>query len=840
MIAGVDTATGLSSNEANRLLTETGPNRLRQIRRRTFWQTLIDEIREPLILLLIFTGVMYAIWGRPIDAITIFLVITTLTLVEIMNERRALNAIEALNKLSEPTASVLRSGQRIEVPADRLVPGDIIAIEAGRYVSADARLVKTYGMAINESALTGESMPVDKEADSVLANETALAERSNMVYAGTIVTRGRGVAVVIATGSSTELGRLAAAASAVKSPRTPLQKAMRELSRSLVWLALGFSVLVPVLGIVIAHQPVQLMLLSGLSLAYATIPEEMPIIVTMVLALGAWRLSKRGAIIRNLSAIETLGAVTVIATDKTGTLTENQMRLERIYPDAWSSAVLHIGAVCNDASLDPLGRARGDPIDLALIKAATSAGLDVNGLCDADPLVNEFTFDNARKRMSVVFAREDSLWVGVKGAPEAILSQCAMDSIEQRAVLDAVAQMARDGLRVLAFAERTIPAEQAHLLASSHGLTQDEAETGLSFVGVAGFADPPRADAAAAVAAASAAGIRVLMITGDHPLTAQNVARAVGIPVGATVVTGASIDQASAEDFSQVVKTTTIFARTTPENKLKIVQALHTQGNVVAVTGDGVNDAPALAAADVGVAMGETGTDVARQSAGIVLKDDSFATLIHAVAEGRVMYENLRKTVRYYLACKVALVSITLLPVLLGVPMPFAPIQIILLELFMDLAASAAFVTDTPEPGLMDRPPRDPARPFMDRNMYATIFSGAFGLFAAVTAVYLLAWYGGSGLGLAQTAAFATWVIGHMLLALNLRSDRLSVFRLSLRANPFMLAWALSAVAFILLVIYVPALNDVIGTQPLAPVHWVAVVIAAILGTFWNELRKLS
>ncbi|MCL4505181.1 MAG: HAD-IC family P-type ATPase, partial [Chloroflexi bacterium] len=609
IIAGVDTATGLSSNEANRLLNEVGPNRLREVRRKSLFAAIVDELREPLILLLLFTGVLYGVWGRPVDALTIFFVIVTLALVEVMNERRAVNAIAALRQMSEPTTPVLRSSQRIEAPAERIVPGDVIALEAGRLVSADARLVQSYGLAADESALTGESVPAEKDADQVLPDECPLSERSNMVYAGSAVVRGRGLAVVVATGMATELGHTAQLAREARPGRTPLQKAMRQLSKSLVWLALGFSVLVPLLGVLIGRQPLQQMVLTGLSLAFATIPEEMPIIITMVLALGAYRLSRQNAIVKKLQAVENLGAVTVIATDKTGTLTENRMALSRCYPEAWSNAILHIGAVCNDASLDLLGRGKGDPLDLALIRAAKDAGLDPDALCRADPLRTEFTFDSRRKRMSVVYRRDEALWVGVKGSVEAVLERCDIDTAGSAVAMLAADAMARDGLRVIAFAEKTIPGGS---LGHAQLPTQEQAESHLEFVGLAGFHDPPRPEARAAIAAGNAAGIRTLMVTGDHPLTAMSIARAIGIDTNGPALTGADLDALPPAEWPAALARASVFARTTPEHKLRLVEALRGQSQVVAVTGDGVNDAPALAAADIGIAMGATGTDVAR------------------------------------------------------------------------------------------------------------------------------------------------------------------------------------------------------------------------------------
>ncbi len=832
----VDSAIGLTEVDARQRLTHYGANRLRQEKHEPIWEIFLEEIREPMVLLLLCTGVLYAIWGELSDTLTIFFVILTLTVVEVVNERRASNAIAALSQLAEPTTLVRRNGQAVELSAEQVVPGDVILLKAGRRIPADARLIEAYGLAIDESALTGESVPAEKEADIMVAEQAALAERRNLVFAGTSIARGRGVAIVVATGMSAELGRIADLAHEVEPPRTPLQKAMSNLSKSLVWLALGFSVIVPSLGVVLSGQPLQQMLLTGLSLAFATIPEEMPIIITMVLALGAYRLSKQRAIVKRLQAVETLGAVTVIATDKTGTLTENRMEVSRFCPDAMRSKLLEIGVLCNDATEN----GQGDPLEVALLQATHETGLDVQALRQVYPLLDEFTFDNARKRMSVVYQREGGKWVSVKGAPESVLAlskyqmngtgRQPLTEVDRQSTLAEAAQMAGEGLRVIAFAEKTDRVDR---------LSQEQAESDLTFVGLVGFADPPRPEVKQSIIACQSAGIRPIMITGDHPLTAKAIAHEVGLDGNGRVLTGPELDALSDDALVQTLGQVSLYARTTPEHKLRIVRALHRRGEVVAVTGDGINDAPALAAADIGVAMGETGTDVAREAAAMVLADDNFATIVCAIEEGRILFENLKKGVRYYLTCKVALVTATLLPVLLRVPVPFAPVQIILMELFMDLAAAATFVAEPAESGLMQRPPRDPKKPFMDRAMVSSIFTSATGLFGAVSVAYLVTWYGSADLIKAQTMAFVTWLLGHVLLALNMRSEHEPLFRLGLFSNRLMIMWGTATVIFGLIVTLVPGVRSALKLSPLSAGDWVLACGAALIGTFWIELRKL-
>ncbi len=840
LIRQTDVHTGLTTAEARHRLDTAGPNRLQAEEKEPFWEEFLEELREPLILLLVFTGILYIILGELGDGLTIFAVILLLNTIEVVNEQRAKKAISALQQMAEPVALAVRDGRVVELPVDEIVPGDVILLQAGRRVPADAKLVESYGLAVDESTLTGESVPVDKDAAAPVDENAPLAERLDRVYSGTLVTRGRGRAVVTGTGMATELGRVVGLARGVREPRTPLQEAMEEVSKSLVWLALGFSVVIPILGVLIAHQPFQTMLLTGLSLAFATIPEEMPIIITMVLGLGGYRLSREKAIVKHLKAVETLGAVTVIATDKTGTLTQNRMQVSELVPSENRLKILNCGVLCNDATLEGW-EAAGDPLEIALARAAQAAGMDEDSLQNANPRATEFTFDNARKRMSVVTADQgNGFRVWVKGAPESILAVSTrqrvsgeivpLDEPARAAVRAEVNGMAGRGLRTLAFAEKRATALPRDM---------EEAESELVFLGLAGLLDPPRPEVKDAIALMRRAGIRSLMVTGDHPLTARSIAEAVGLDGNGRVVTGSELDRMDERELERIVDEVSIFARTTPENKLRIVEALEQQGQRVLVTGDGVNDAPALAAADIGVAMGETGSDVAREAGDIVLADDNYTTIANAVREGRHLFANLKKGVRYYLTIKVALVSVMLLPVLLGIPAPFAPIQIILMELFMDLAAAAAFVSEPAEGDLMRQPPRNPRARFLDRAMVTGIFTNAFGLFAAVSAAYLLAWYGGATHVTAQTVAFSAWMIGHVLLAFNMRSEHQPILQLGLFSNRLMVLWALVTFAFIALATTIPFLQTYIKVTPLSTQEWGMIVALDVAGTFWIEVWKL-
>jgi P-type Ca2+ transporter type 2C len=849
-----DPTRGLDPAEATARLDRDGPNTLAARRQEPWWEEVLESLREPLQLLLVAVGVAYFLLGQVDDALTILAVILVVSAIEVFNELRAKRAIASLSSLGAPSGTVVRGGTPRRIPSADLVAGDLVLLGPGDRVPADLRLVESAALQIDESSLTGESVPVAKGATESPDPATELAERRTMAYSSTLVTAGKGRGVVIATGRATEVGRISSLAEESREAPTPLQRSMRELSSWLVWVALGFSVLVPVLGVVVAGLPLEDMLLTGLTLAFATIPEELPILITIVLGIGAYRLARRHAIVKRLRAAETLGAVSVVATDKTGTLTENQMRLQDVLvggdrltaSDLAANPVVErlmtAAVLANDAQISrSKGRVEfvGDPTDTALLRASSELGRDPQTTRDL-PDVAELPFDDERKRVSVVVQRGAERLVAMKGSPESVLEVCsdvlsasgstALDVESRQRLLSAAEAMAADGLRVLAVADRTLP----------DGVTIGDIaaiERDMTLLGLVGLEDPPRPEAAGAVRALRDAGVTVYMLTGDHPTTAMAIAERVGIRPS-TATRGRDLDQLSDTEFAQALETTRVFARITPEHKLRIVRALKARGAAVAVTGDGVNDAPALREATIGVAMGNVGTDVARESADLILADDNLATVTAAVEAGRVLYANLRKAVRFYLAAKVALVTASIVAVLLRLPVPFEPVQIILMELFMDVGASATFVAEPPEEDVMRQPPRDPRGTFFDRSMQLGIMAGGLSLAAVVLVSYLWATRSGAGTTTAQAAAFAAWMIGNIVLAAHMRAERTPLVPGALFSNRAYLVWALAAVLTVIVGFAIVPLSERFHLVPLSAETWVVLAATAVLLPSWWEVWK--
>jgi Ca2+-transporting ATPase len=850
--SGVNPEKGLSEQEAAQRLNTFGKNSLIEQKEIRFLDILKEEITEPMILLLIAVGVLYSIWGSLGDALTIIIVIVILVLVEVWNEYRAKRSISALRQIAPPTALVLRNGQPKEVETAYLVPGDILLLKVGQRVPADARLLESFGLEVDESSLTGESFPVAKDATVLLPTETKITEQKNMVFAGTIITKGRAKALVTATGINTELGRVVGIAKAAKEPKTKLQLGMKQLSKTLVWIALFFSILIPILSYLRGLQPnPEQAVLYGLSLAFVVIPEEMPIIITMVLGVGAYSLSKKHALVKRLRAAETLGSVTVIATDKTGTITENKMQIEHLYFDGAihqaedfkenEKAALKTALLASDAIRSIAGNmVLSNPMAQAILERLKQEGMDVQKFEKEWVLKDELSFDVIRKLASYVYQYGNSLVVLSSGAPENILANSSeillkgeetpITEANKQEVAAAISKMAKSGERLLAFGYHRLPT----------GATSDKEnlERNIVFTGVIGFIDPPRKEVKGAIRTCQEAGIRVIMITGDHPETAKAIASQVGIKSD-NALTGNDISRMDDEELKLALRQTFVFARVTPEDKLRLVRLLKENGEIVAVTGDGINDAPALKEAHIGIAMGIRGTDVAKETADMILTDDNFTTIETAVKEGRKLYGNLRKGVRYYLACKVALVLSFLLPIALGIPLPFSPIQIIVLELFMDLAASATFVAEPEEAGIMNKPPIDPEEKFMNRPMLNSIALGALSLFAAVSATFLFTWYQTQSLPHAQSVAFATWMLGHILLAFNFRSEREPLSKLGILSNKLMILWAAVVVVTLLVGTNLPFVADSLKITSLNAFDWLLVVVASVVATFWMELRKL-
>jgi Ca2+-transporting ATPase len=847
--SGVDPDKGLTDQDAAQRLTQHGKNILVEEQEIRFLGILREEITEPMILLLIAVGVLYSILGSLTDALTIIVIIIILVLAEVWNEYRAKRSISALRQLAPPTALVIRNSQPIEVQTAFLVPGDILLFKVGQRVPADARLLEAYGLEVDESSLTGESFPATKDAAAVLPSETRITDQTNMLFTGTVVTRGRAKALVVATGVNTELGRVAGITKAAKEPKTALQLSMKQLSKTLVWVALFFAILIPVLSYIRGLQPSPgEAVLYGLSLAFVVIPEELPIIITMVLGVGSYALSRKGAIVKRLRAAETLGTVTVIATDKTGTITENKMRIEHFYFDGTvrltgefkenEKAALKTALLASDAIRD--NAVLGNPMAQAILERLKQDGIDTQTLSKDWVLKDEISFDVKRKLATYLYQYGNSIIALSSGAPEKILENSSKillkgeetpltDTLRSE-TLSVIAQMAHLGERLLAFGYLRSPADA---ISNKENLERD-----IVFVGIIGFIDPPRKEVKGAIKTCQEAGIKIIMITGDHPETARTIANQVGIN-STNVLTGNEIAKMTDTGLKEALKQTFVFARVTPEDKLRLIRLLKENGEVVAVTGDGINDAPALKEAHIGIAMGIRGTDVAKESASMILTDDNFATIEVAVKEGRKLYGNLRKGVRYYLACKVALVSIFIVPITLGIPLPFAPIQIIVVELFMDLAASATFVAEPEETGNMQKPPTNPKEKFLNKSMLRTLFLGALGLFIAVTATFLFAWYTTQSLPYARTVAFATWMFGHIFLALNFRSEREPLIKEGLLSNKVMLLWALLVFVTLLVGTSLPLTQTSLQITGLNLQDWALAFAVSFAATFWMELAKI-
>jgi Ca2+-transporting ATPase len=749
------------------------------------------EITEPMILLLLFVGVVYAVLGREIsDAVTIFAVIVLLVLAEVWNEFRAKKAIVALEEIAAPKARVIREGTVREIDALVVVPGDILVLSQGTRTAADGIILRAVDLQADESALTGESFPQPKST-----GET--------VYAGTVAVAGEGLAKVTITGRKTRLGKIAASAEDIRPPRTRLQLAMKDLAGKLVFIAGFMVVLITVVGILRGQNP-EVMFLTGLSLAFATIPEELPIIITMVLGLGAYQLSRNNFLVKKLKAAETLGSTTVIVTDKTGTITEGRMQVAGICPENPEEVLRN--------ALLAIPQFSASPLDTGVRERAESMGIPV----PSSPVLHKRDFGNGRRTRAIIRDVEGKEVLFVTGAPEEVMNACS--HIPEK-IPGALSEETGKGRRVIAVASRPLsPGEEGNPVSSL--------EHDLIFGGLVSFEDPPRQGVAETISRAAKAGIRTIMVTGDHPATARFIASQVGIGNHSEgVVTGDELDRMDDRQLGVTLRTVSVFARATPEHKYRIVKTLQERGEIVAVTGDGINDALALKGADIGIAMGQRGTDVARDAAEVVLADDNYITIIKGVFEGRKFFENLRKGIVYYLSIKTALVLIFLLPVFAALPLPFSPIQIILLELFMDLGASAGFVAEPAEQGIISRMSGGREEKVLDRPVVARVLTKGAVLFAVVTAVYLSALSLGYPFVLVQTSALAAWIFGHIVLAYFSRSEERMVPETGFFGNKVINLWGLAAIGTLLAGIYIPALHVPLNLGTLPPEVLVSIAI---------------
>ncbi len=862
----VNAASGLTEAEAARRLQKYGINELVGTGMRSPWRILWEQLTALMVVILIIAAAVSTLMADYKDAIAISVIVALNTLLGFAQEYRAEKAMDALRKLAVPSVRVRRNAEITNIPAIKLVPGDIVLLETGNVVAADCRVLEIADLQTQESALTGESQPIRKIAGALHQASLPLGDRRSMVYMGTFVTAGRGQAVVTATGMRTELGRIASLVQTVQREPVPLQRRLGHLGQRLAAIALFLVAVIFTLGL-LRGEELKLMFLTAVSIGVAAIPEGLPAIVTIALTLGAQRMLRRKVLIRKLSAVETLGSVTVICSDKTGTLTENQMTVATLnladrtleFPSFLQSStvdgasveemrrsgfglLLAGGALCNDAIQKPNGKQPGlivilgDPTEAALVIAANDLGLSKSELEGLMPRVGEIPFTSERKRMTTVHrmptvpppfpleaaARHSTGGIPfvafTKGAPGELLRasdtvwidgkiERLSDSLRER-LTQATDHLAGKGMRVLGVAFR--------YLDSLPALMDDETiERDLTFVGIVGMIDPPRREVAAAVATCGAAGIRPVMITGDHLLTAKYIAEQLGITHDGEIIAGPQLDRLSSDQLKRSAGRTSVYARVSPEHKLRIIQALQERGEIVAMTGDGVNDAPALKRADIGVAMGVTGSDVAKETADMVLLDDNFATIVAAVEEGRVIYDNVRKFIKYILATNSGEIWVMLVAPFLGMPLPLLPLQILWMNLVTDGFPALALAMEPAEYGTMRRPPYHPKENILGRGMGRHIIW--VGILMACLSVSVGYGYWRVNHPNWQTMLFTTLTLSQMAHVMAIRSERGSLFQIGLLSNKPLLAAVMLTIGLQLGLIYVPFLRGVFKTMALSP-----------------------
>ncbi|WP_407307531.1 calcium-transporting P-type ATPase, PMR1-type [Desulfosporosinus sp. SB140] len=862
---------GLGVKEVHRRLQEVGRNVLAAKKGVHPVFLFLGQFKDFMVLVLLAATVVSGLLGEIADAITILTILIVNAILGFVQEFRAERSMESLRSLTAPEARVLREGLEQRIPAAEVVPGDIVLLEAGDRIPADVRWIQAVNIQVEESALTGESHPVGKNISPLVDELTPMADRRNMGYMGTSIVNGRGAGVVVATGMDTEMGVIAGMIQSVEEEETPLQKRLAELGKWLVLVSVLVCVAVVITGI-LRGEDFYKMFFTGVSLAVAAIPEGLPAIVTVALAVGVQRMVKRQAIIRKLPAVETLGCATVICSDKTGTLTQNEMTVRQIYSDGRKITVsgqgydpkgdfygadpekekdpLHegliIAALCNNAILTKKGvkvaglfRSKesnapwgieGDPTEGAILVAAAKAGIWREVLERKQERIGELPFDSDRKRMSVVYQTKHGRRAYVKGAPDKVLQLCRQELTSEGVVelsparrqniMRANDEMARHALRILAVAEKPL---------SDTEPLSDQVEQELTFVGLLGMIDPPRPSAVKAIKVCRQAGIKPVMITGDHRLTAEAVGHELGIIRGTSggVISGEELERMSDQELSERVRDVSVYARVTPKDKLRIVKAFKNRGQVVAMTGDGVNDAPAVKEADIGVAMGVTGTDVTKEASSMVLGDDNFATIVAAVEEGRGIYDNIRKFIRYLLSCNLGEVLTMFLATLVGLPLPLLPIQILWVNLVTDGLPAMALGVDGAEPEIMSRPPRTPGESIFARGLAGKIGIRGTMIGLGTLLVFVAGLFMGVNMLVARTMAFTTLVFSQLFHVFDCRSEERGIFEVGLFTNPYLVGAVLVSSIMQLSVIYLPPLQAIFKTAPLHSWQWIFILCVA-------------
>ena len=871
---------GLDRNEAKRRLEEYGPNRLTEEVKTAPLKIFFQQFKNLLVLILIAAVVVSAAIGEVFDAGVIFALVMACAVLGFVQEHRSQKAIEALKKMAAPRATVIRNGQEENIPTRDIVPGDVILLATGDRVPADARILEAANLTTDESSLTGESLPVEKTTHSIDQQELALGDRANMLYSATVVTSGRGRGAVTATGMGAEFGRIAGMIQEVEEKRTPLEERLDYIGKWLGILCLAVVALVFLLEVFLRQVDILEIFIWSVSLAVAAVPEALPAVVTGSLAIGVQRMARSNAIVRRLPAVETLGCTTVICSDKTGTLTKNEMTVQKIYAHGGIIEVTGVGfepqgeflrhgnpidpqgerelelllkamSLCSDARLvreNGSWSIQGDPTEGALLVAAGKGGMDVEHVRAACSRIDEVPFESERKRMAVICKDEgEDLIAWVKGAPEEILSLSThivrdgrvevLPEEEKEAILGVNEAFASEALRVLGGAYRRLkePMER---------YTAGDVENDLVFLGLMGMIDPPREEVKDAMVSCVSAGIRPVMITGDNKMTAIAVATQLGqldstSPQGGktAAISGVELDRMGDEEFEGLVEEIGVYARVSPEHKLRIVKAWQKKGQVVAMTGDGVNDAPALKQADIGVAMGITGTDVTKEAADMTLTDDNFATIVRAIEEGRGIYNNIKKYLVFLLSCNVGEILILGSAGLLGLPVPLIALQILWVNLITDGLPALALGVDPPEPDLMELPPRDPKESIFAEKVKWYVGGLAVNIFLGLFPLFYWYWKA-EGLAKAQTMVLVTIIFFEMFIAFNCRSTRYSIFKLGWLSNKWLVLAVLSSVFLMALVLYVPSLAFLFHTVPIGLSDWIAALLVSSSALVFVELYK--
>ncbi len=858
---------GLSASEVENRLREIGYNELEERKKPSLLLMFLEQFKDFMVLVLLIATVISGLLGEYLDAGAIIFIVIINGVLGFIQERKAEESLQALKELSSPHMTVLRDKKWSLVPAREVVTGDIVKFESGDRIGADTRIFQCNDLSIEESSMTGESVPVKKTSRPLDGPDLSIGDQENIAFMGTMVTQGNGLGIVVATGMKTEMGKIADLLQTEPSLMTPLQQRLKQLGSILITVALMLTALVVMVGVWQGHGVYE-MFLAGVSLAVAAIPEGLPAIVTVALALGVQRMIKRNALIRKLPSVETLGCATVICSDKTGTLTQNEMTVTTLWSggETWKvsgtgylprgdfynhsqkisvqqnhslTQLLSCGMICNHASIRGEGDhfiLEGDPTEGAMVAAGMKAGLSPESLSKDFEIVKEFPFDSNRKMMSVIVKTSTGEHLIItKGAPEVVLPCSERIRWDNKDVLlsdkyikqvnNKINELAGDALRTIAVAIR--PLKSFQTIHSSQ-----EAERRLTFVGMEGMMDPPRQEVKSSIEECHAAGIKTVMITGDHAITAAAIARQINLlPNTGQVLDGNALEKMSVEQLQEVIENVYVFARVSPEHKLKIVKAFQQKGHVVAMTGDGVNDAPAIKASNIGIAMGISGTDVTKEASSLILRDDNFATIKAAVKEGRNIYENIRKFIRYLLASNVGEILAMLFAMLLGLPLPLVPIQILWVNLVTDGLPAMALGLDEPEKDLMHRGPRPVEESIFARGLGMKVVSRGFLIGLATMAVFITVYQRSSSeLILAQTAAFATLVMAQLIHVFDCRSEQ-SIFHRNPLGNPYLIWSVLSSVVLLLVVIYIPLFQPIFHTTALPFTQWLLILGFAALPT---------